>query len=268
MTNSKALPLVEFYRKELGRRDDHFAKILAGVVGVEKFKEIVMTALLNTKDIEKCDQTEVLKAITRCAQSQLVPDGNEAAIVIRRSKHSFYSATFQPMVNGVIKTLHRSGQIKDITDRVVYTGEEFEYWIDGEKGVHLRHVPDFLGEKTERIPKNVRAVYAVVRTVNGGSYVEVLSKKDIDRARSFAKTDKFWGPQFEKMARKTAIHQVAKRLKLTPQMEVVQKAMSEEFDSIETTSSVVPEQKSLPTESKRIENLVESQEKPKKTMVI
>ena len=265
---SNALALKDAYRQKLELGKNHYANMLAGSIDTTKFTEVALTAILNTYNIGRCEQSEVLKAVTKAAKANLLPDGDEACFVVRNNKHGSPSCAFQPMIKGVLKTLHRSNQIKTIIAEVVYNGEPFKCWIDGEKGKCLEHEPDYLEERTVRIDKNIRCVYAIVTTVNGGKYIEVMNTKDIDKIKAKAQTQKFWGPYYVDMAKKTVLHKVSKKLPLDAKMEVVQKAMDEEYNTIETTATVVEEKKSLPTESKRIENLVESQEKPKKSLVI
>ncbi len=85
-------------------------------------------------------------ALTRCAKDGLMPDGREAALIVRSTKvnNQFVKkAVYMPMVDGVMKRARQSGQVANIIAKVVYSQDEFEYVID-ENGEHLTTVQRFL----------------------------------------------------------------------------------------------------------------------------
>jgi recombinational DNA repair protein RecT len=112
------------------------------------------------------------------------------------------------MYQGLLRRFRRSGQFKSVSAHVVYEGEAFTYFID-ENGPHLNHVP---GDQFEA---PIVKVYARAATKDGGIFIEVMSKAEIDKHRKVSRAtreDSPWKMWFEEMAKKTAIIRLSKYL--------------------------------------------------------
>ena len=140
----------------------------------------------------------------RAAQDGLYLDGKEAAAVQYGN-----SVQYIPMVEGIIKVLHNSGLIKTISAEVVYENDLFDYELG--TAPKITHKPLITGDRGKPI-----CVYAVAVTTNQGEYYEVMSMSDIDKCRQVSKASSSphspWVKWFDQMAKKTAIHRIAKRL--------------------------------------------------------
>jgi hypothetical protein len=98
--------------------------------------------------------------------------------------------------------------LKDIQSAVVYEKDEFDYYTD-ETGEHLKHRRAW-GDRGAR-----KLVFAIARTKDGGTYVEVMDAGQVDsvRKQGYNSSDSPWnGPFQDEMWRKSVIRRMAKRL--------------------------------------------------------
>ncbi|WP_063657606.1 recombinase RecT [Candidatus Arsenophonus triatominarum] len=188
------------------------AALLPAQVTPEQFTRTAATALIENADLQKADKQSLVLALTRCAKDGLMPDGREAALIVRSTKvnNQFVKkAVYMPMVDGVMKRARQSGQVANIIAKVVYSQDEFEYVID-ENGEHLTHRPAFFdGDEVVK-------VYAFAKLNSGELVVEVMSRADVEKIRDTVKSAKDytspWVKWFDRMALKTVIHRLARRL--------------------------------------------------------
>lgn len=188
------------------------AALLPAQVTPEQFTRTAATALIENAELQKADRQSLVLALTRCAKDGLMPDGREAALVVRSTKvnNQFVKkAVYMPMVDGVIKRARQSGQVANIIAKVVYAQDEFEYVID-ENGEHLTHRPAFAdGDEVVK-------VYAFAKLNSGELVVEVMSRADVEKIRDTVPSAKYdsspWVKWFDRMALKTVIHRLARRL--------------------------------------------------------
>lgn len=185
--------------------------LLPAQVTTEQFIRTAATAMIENPDLQAADKKSLILALTRCAKDGLMPDGREAALVVRNTKVDgsyIKKAVYMPMVDGVMKRARQSGQVTNIVSKVVYASDEFEYVID-EFGEHLKHKPAFVDN--DEIVK----VYSFARLTSGEMVIEVMSRNEIERVRDIAtsgKVNSVWDKWFDRMALKTVIHRLARRL--------------------------------------------------------
>jgi recombination protein RecT len=101
-------------------------------VSVDRFTRATVTALMANPELaQQADHDTIFTAILRSAQAGLVPDGQEAAIVVFGGK-----AQFMEMIGGARKIAGEHGWALDTA--VVKQADEFEY----EKGLEpkVRHI--------------------------------------------------------------------------------------------------------------------------------
>lgn len=183
-------------------------------VDVDRFTRTTLTAIQNNPAILECDRTSLYNAIVRCAQDGLSPDGREAVLTQFNTKVGnewVKKAVCMPMVFGVIKQLGKAGITAYAAS--VYEGEDIEVWND-EVGQHIKHRPDPFATDRKLV-----GVYAVARTDKGVTYVETLGLAEIDKIRRASKSpDKGpWAEWTDRMAQKSALHRVAKRMPILDQ---------------------------------------------------
>lgn len=210
-------PALEF-KGALDKMEDQFKAVLPPHVSVEKFTRVVMMAVNNNADLLRCSKQSLFSACLKCAQDGLLPDGREAALIPYKQKGGGLTASYQPMVAGILKKVRNSGELSTITSQIVFEHDKFRYWVDTE-GEHLEHEPLLFGARGHPI-----GVYAIAKTKDGGIYIEpmtrdeVLAVRDISKARD---SGPWSGPFESEMWRKTAIRRLSKRLPMSTDIEQV-----------------------------------------------
>lgn len=187
----------------ISKMEPEFAKALPPQIPSAKFVRVASTAIRNNPNLAdpaKVDRLSLYAAFHRCAQTGLVPDGREAAIVPFKGK-----AQFMPMVSGLCKLARNSGEIKTINAQIVYKNDSYEHWID-ESGEHFKHVPA-RGDRGD-----VSLVYAFCQTKDDGVFFEELNMADIDAIQKMSRADDgpWKGPFRTEMMRKSAIRRLLK----------------------------------------------------------
>ncbi len=214
----KQLTASQQFRIELDRMGDQFAAALPSHIKPEKFQRVVMTAVISDPEILKADRKSLMESAIRAAQDGLLPDKREGAFVVFNTKikvdgkdHWMKAVQWMPMVGGIIKRIHQSGEIKMLTARVVYGGDHFRTWIN-DTGEHVEYEP-----AEDQDTEIVRRVFAMATTVDGAVYVEPLSVKDVEKIRNVSRGKERgpWSDWWEEMAKKSAIRRLAKRLPLS-----------------------------------------------------
>ena len=172
-------------------------------IPAETFIRAVMTSVQLNQEILACTFPSVWNACMRACRDGLLPDGIDGAIVPFKG-----TAQWMPMIQGQLRRFRRSGQFKWVTAGIVYQGEEFTHFID-ENGEHFRHVPgsDFNAE--------ILKCYAIATTIDGGVFVAVLNKAEVDKIRGKSRAtheDSPWRQWYTEMAKKTALRRLVKYL--------------------------------------------------------
>lgn len=177
----------------------------------ERFIRAVITAAQINPDILACQFQSVWLACMRACRDGLIPDGIEGAIVPYKEK-----ATWIPMYRGLLRKFQESGKYKWITANVVYEGEDFSHFID-ENGEHIRHVPNEIFDD-----RMIRKAYAMATTKDGGVFIAVMPRAEIDKIRKISRAtreDAPWNMHFSEMAKKTALRRLSKMLPTAPLFE-------------------------------------------------
>lgn len=172
----------------------------------ERMFQLAMSCYNQTPKLNQCSPQSVLSCLMKCSALGLEPsavDGLGRAYILPfyNKNTGSYEATFLIGYKGEIDLARRSGQIKDISARVVREGDEFEY----EYGLTecLRHVPS-----TEPIDgRPVTHVYMVAHFKDGGHYIDVMSREEVEEVRKRSKSPNNgpWKSDWDAMARKTVI---------------------------------------------------------------
>ena len=183
-------------------------RALPKVITVERFIRMALSALNNSPKLQECTKMSFLSALLNAAQLGLEPNTplGQAYLIPYKNK-GVYEVQFQVGYKGLLDLAYRSPQIQTVQAHCVYANDTFSY----ELGLNpqLVHKPT-MGERGE-----LRCVYAVFKTSNGGYGFEVMSKTAIEaHAKQYSKAyDSSYSPwqtDFESMAKKTVIKQALK----------------------------------------------------------
>lgn len=211
---SKALSPIKEFQHQVEQREATFASTLPTHIPAERFKRVVLRSVQKSPDLLNADRASLFNAAMDAANDGLLPDGREAAFVVFNTKQG-KKIQYMPMIFGVLKKIRNSGELKAISVRVVYAGDQFRYWID-ENGEHLTY------EAADNPDKSiVRRVFAQALTKDGGVYIEVMDVEDIEKVRavSRAKNNGPWVDWWEEMAKKTVLRRLAKRLPMSTDLD-------------------------------------------------
>jgi recombination protein RecT len=188
----------------LKQMEPQFKAALPSHVKSEKFTRVLMTAVSNNPKLGDASRPSLLGACMKLAEMGLLPDGKEAAIVMFKNQ-----CQPMPMVSGLMKLIRNSGELASLSANPVYTNDEFNYEINNKDGEVLVHKPQLRGDRGE-----FELVYAMATTKDGGVYVEVMSKEEVEkvRASSRSKDGGPWKTWYEQMAVKSVIRRLYKKL--------------------------------------------------------
>lgn len=241
------ITVYEEFKGALTSMSDQLKAVLPSTIDPDKFINVVLVAVQKTPDLLRCNRQSLYNACRTCAQDGLIPDGKEAALVKFGE-----TVQYMPMVYGILKKVRNSGELKNITAQVVYEKDQFDFWVD-DNGEHVIHKPLMSGDRGK--PTHT---YAVAKTKEEGTYVEVLTEDQIQDVKkaSKAKAGPWSGPFADEMRRKSAIRRLSKRLPMSTDIEQVVSRDDElySFDNGDQAKDSTPEQednqKPLPTKKK------------------
>lgn len=171
----------------------------------ERMYQIALSAINTTPKLAECSPATILSCVMKCSALGLEPsavDGlGRAYILPYRSKQGMQAQLILGY-KGMIALARRSGQIKDISARAVYEGDEFDYSFGLDE--HLSHKPAARDHKDGEKPTHV---YMVAHFKDGGHYMDVMTFQEVEaiRKRSKAANNGPWVTDYEAMAKKTVI---------------------------------------------------------------
>lgn len=200
---------------------ENFQKALVALlpenVTPDRFRRVFGTALMATPEIAEAEPTTIMMSLLRIAEMGLLPNGREAAIVVRRNtKKGIKEAHAQPMIDGVRKRFAEHGWI--LRTNVVYEGDDFAYTLAPIEQVtkHDRARPG-----AER-GKLVYA-YATAKHRDGRVETKVIGVEEIETAKASGRTGPGtpWDTHEPAMWEKTAGHRLAKQVGLADDDRIV-----------------------------------------------
>ena len=208
---------IDAIRVGLEKMTPNLAVALPKHIPVERFKRTVVTALNLNPELLDADRRSLFNSCTRAAHDGLLPDGREGALVIFKDKTGKKNVQWLPMMTGIIKKLRQSGEIADISARVVYQREidegRFKFVIeDGEEKLH--HEPILWGDRGPKV-----LAYASAKFKDGTVQHEPMTREDILKAKAVSRSSGSeyspWAKWEDEMWRKTPLKRLAKYLPLS-----------------------------------------------------
>jgi recombination protein RecT len=188
------------------RMKPEMARALPKHMDPDRMARIALTVLRQTPKLGECTPESFLGALMTCAQTGLEPGPLGEAYLVPYGN----TVTFIPGYKGLISLAWRSGRVKSITAETVHEHDAFTF----RKGLDpvLEHDWSLTEERGKPI-----AWYAAATLKDGGSAFVVMSRTDVEaiRKRSRAKDSGPWVTDYDAMAKKTCIRQLAKFLPLS-----------------------------------------------------
>jgi recombination protein RecT len=167
-------------------------------ISIEKFQRTLMAAVKADPELLKADRASLINACEKAALDGLLPDKREAALVI--FKRNFKDAqgqwrqvlevAYMPMVYGLRKKILQSGEVTDITAKVVYRREVEEGHFIYEEGTEamLRHKPLLDLNEKDAADANIVVAYSIATYKDGSKSYEVMRRFEIDKVRECSQT--------------------------------------------------------------------------------
>ena len=189
------------FKNTLEKMGPELEKLLPESLPLERFKRVVTSAIMNDASLLQSDQKVLFAELLACAKDGLYPDKREAAIVIYKGKPKYIA-----MVQGLLKRMRNTNELKSIIVESVYSNDKFRYWID-DTGPRLEFEPQIFG--TDRGDKI--GVFAVAYMKSGGVYIETLSKKELQKIRDISPAKNGpWASWTNEMEEKSVIRKLNK----------------------------------------------------------
>lgn len=191
------------------------AETLPKHIDPDAFTRTVQTALQVQPELLDCTPRSLMISCMKAATDGLILDGREAALIVRsvnvgtaQSKKWEKQATYQPMVQGLMKLARNSGEIISISAQVVYENDRFNFVLGDEE--RIEHIPaSFDKEQGKPI-----AAYAIVKLRDGTSAREVMRASAIMNIAEQGKNAFQYKPEsgknYAEWWRKTVIRRITK----------------------------------------------------------
>jgi recombination protein RecT len=173
-----------------------------------------------------CTPSSLFGGVIRAAQLGLViggPTGESYLLPFANTKKKVKEATLIIGYRGFLQLAHRSGMVRRITPRVVRKGDSFYVRYGSQQNILHEPIRNNAAEPTD--------YYVILETVTGGldfevaTYDEMIGHRDrfatVRNASDYIRNKSPWYDMthgFHEMAQKTLIRRLAKRMPLSPDM--------------------------------------------------
>lgn len=224
--------------------NQQIAEILPKHISPERVLRFAMLAVNKQPKLLLCTGESIVQSIMQAASLGLDFGGilGEAYLIPYKTE-----CKLMPGYRGYINLARNSGEIRSISADVIYSHDQLVY----QKGTEplLIHKPDI---DAVREDKDIRAAYMVAELMDGGHHVELLTRQEIEKAKSCSRgagdSDSPWRKWYSEMAKKTAIRRGCKFLALSS--EKIRKLM--EIDSESDQLAAKPEESQGGTRAARV----------------
>ena len=223
------------------RMAPEIAKVLPAHIKSDHLLRVAMTEIRKNPKLLECSSQSLLGALMLSAQLGLEPGilGHAYLIPYYNNKTKSTEVQFQIGYKGYIDLVRRSGELQTLDVHEVCRNDVFEY----EYGLtpKLMHRPA-LENRGEPY-----CYYAIAKLKDGGFSYLVMSVQDIEKFRKRSKSPDYgpWVTDYDAMAKKTVIKQLAKYLPLSTEIqtqivqdEVTKKEYEDVFEAADETDWV------------------------------
>jgi len=203
------------------RMAPEIAKVLPAHIKSDHLLRVALTEIRKNPKLLECSSQSLLGALMLSAQLGLEPGilGHAYLIPYYNSKTRSTEVQFQIGYKGYIDLVRRSGELQTLDVHEVCRGDAFEY----EYGLtpKLMHRPA-LENRGEPY-----CYYAIAKLKDGGFSYLVMSIQDVEKFRKRSKSPDYgpWVTDYDAMAKKTVIKQLAKYLPLSTE---IQRSMTQD----------------------------------------
>lgn len=217
--------------------------------------------------LEKCTDKSIYNALLDMVTQGLSPAKTQCYFVPYGTTVKLTRSYF-----GTMKVVKQLPEVKDIYAEVIYKGDVFKIKNENGRKVFVSHETDWTNADNEII-----GAYCIIEKLGGEKILTVMTKKEIDKSWSKAKTKNVQNDFPQEMAKRTVINRAAKQFFNTSDdndlfIGAVNRTTENEYDNEHRVKDITPQEtESLddvlgnPTvsESESVENPQETAEEPK-----
>ena len=222
--------------------------------------------------LEKCTDESIYNALLDMVTQGLSPAKTQCYFVPYGTTVKLTRSYF-----GTMKVVKQLPEVKDIYAEVIYKGDVFKIKNENGRKVFVSHETDWTNADNEII-----GAYCIIEKLGGEKILTVMTKKEIDKSWSKAKTKNVQNDFPQEMAKRTVINRAAKQFFNTSVdndlfIGAVNRTTENEYDNEHRVKDITPQEtESLddvlgnPTvsESESVENPQETAEEPKNKVAV
>ncbi|HEM9563097.1 TPA: recombinase RecT [Streptococcus agalactiae] len=144
---------------------------------------------------------------------------------------------------GTMKVVKELNEVKDIWAGVIFEGDVFKSEIVNGRRKFVSHESDW-----ENQDNPIKGAYCIIKDINNEEYLTVMTKKQIDKAWSKAKTKNVQIDFPDQMAMRTVINRAAKSFINTSNdssyfVEALNRTTENEYDNDRQVKDITPQEK-------------------------
>lgn len=187
---------------------DRIAQAIPKTMDVARMELLAIEAIRKTPELQQCTVSSLFGALLNCAIIGLEPNtalGHAYLIPFNDKKKGTKDVQVMIGYRGWRELARRSGGVRDIYAYPVYEADQFAAQLGTDP--RIDHVPSLSDDKGEII-----AFYAVAHLMTGGVEINIMSRREVDRIKSFSATRGQSGPwrdHYAAMGCKTALKPLA-----------------------------------------------------------
>ena len=186
--------------------------------------------------LQQCTQDSVYNALLEMVTQGLSPAKKQCYFIKYGSEVQLRMSYF-----GTIKVTKDLQEVKDVTANVVYEGDTLEVSVENGRKKLVKHETDWRNADNPII-----AAYCIITRTDGEEFFEVMTKKQIDKSWSKAKTKNVQIDFPDQMAMRTVINRAAKMFINTSNDSdlfagAINSTIADEYEDGRQTKDVTPE---------------------------
>lgn len=169
---------------------DRIAATIPKTMDVERMELLAIEAIRKTPDLQQCTVSSLFGALLNCATIGLEPNtalGHAYLLPFNNTRAQTKDVQVLIGYKGWRELARRAGSLRDIYAYPVYEADQFHAQLGTDP--RIDHVPSLASEKGQIV-----AFYAVAHLMTGGTEINLMSKREVDRIKSFSMTRGQSGP--------------------------------------------------------------------------
>lgn len=187
--------------------------------------------------LQQCTQDSVYNALLEMVTQGLSPAKKQCYFIKYGSDVQLRMSYF-----GTIKVTKDLQDVKDVTANVVYEGDTLDIVVENGRKKLVKHETDWRNADNPII-----AAYCIITRTDGEEFLEVMTKKQIDKSWSKAKTKNVQIDFPDQMAMRTVINRAAKMFINTSNDSdlfagAINNTIADEYEDGRQIKDVTPEQ--------------------------